>query len=280
MSAFGSELSLVLEEMAAQGDIHVEVVNGRSVHIGQLYGLPVLATLSGVSMINAASQTTALFERFEISRLVYTGIAGGVNPVLRIGDVSIASEVREYQEMRFCRELDPGMYDCEGDDNFGMMFPRPGPCTMSPDFPVDECQRVPWYQVDAEMLAVAEEVSTEVVLNRCGLDRDGNEVCLSHQPQIVVGGRGVAGQTFVDNPDFREWTWEVMEADYLDMETAAVGHVCYIYGAKCLFFRSLSDLAGGGPGQNEIGIWFRIAATNAAMVDLAWIEEWAETHDN
>jgi adenosylhomocysteine nucleosidase len=48
------------------------------------------------------------------------------------------------------------------------------------------------------------------------------------------------------------------------MESAAVAHVAYANGVPFIAFRSLSDLAGGGPGENEMGTFFQLASDNSA----------------
>jgi len=90
----------------------------------------------------------------------------------------------------------------------------------------------------------------------------------------VVGGNGVSGQTFVDNAKFREWTFATFKADVLDMESAASAMVAYANNKPFIAFRSLSDLAGGGEGQNEIKTFFQLAADNAANVMIAFLEAW------
>ena len=100
--------------------------------------------------------------------------------------------------------------------------------------------------------------------------------CLIVEPVVVVGGNGVSGPTFVDNADYREWVWETFEADVLDMESAAVAHVAYVNDVPFLAFRSLSDLAGGGAGENEINTFYQLAADNAAKVLLAFLDAWEE----
>ena len=128
-----------------------------------------------------------------------------------------------------------------------------------------------WFPVDPDMLTVATEVAAGVELIQC----DADNVCLEHAPVIVVGGNGVSGQSFVDNAEFREYVWETFEADALEMETAAVAHVAATHGVPFLAFRSLSDLAGGGPGENEIRTFFQIAADNSALILLTFLEAWA-----
>ena len=98
--------------------------------------------------------------------------------------------------------------------------------------------------------------------------------CLARQPQLMVGGNGVSGQAFVDNAAYRDYAFKTFQANVLDMETAAVGMVAYSNGVPWIAFRSLSDLAGGGKGENEIGTFFKIAADNSARVLLAFLAAW------
>jgi adenosylhomocysteine nucleosidase len=55
------------------------------------------------------------------------------------------------------------------------------------------------------------------------------------------------------------------------MESAAVAHVAYANRVPFIAFRSLSDLAGGGKGENELGIFFQLAADNAAAIVRAFV---------
>ena len=59
------------------------------------------------------------------------------------------------------------------------------------------------------------------------------------------------------------------------METAAAAMVAYANGVPFIAFRSLSDLAGGGPGENEIGTFFQIAAYNSSATTIAFLNAWA-----
>ncbi|QRK07606.1 hypothetical protein JQX13_47730 [Archangium violaceum] len=60
--------------------------------------------------------------------------------------------------------------------------------------------------------------------------------------------------------------------DALDMETSAVAVVAYSNGVPFIAFRSLSDLAGGGSGSNEISTFFQLAAHNSALVVRSFLE--------
>ena len=64
--------------------------------------------------------------------------------------------------------------------------------------------------------------------------------------------------------------WHTFHADALDMETAAVAQVTYQNRVPYIAFRSLSDLAGGGAGRNEVRTFGRLAADNSAALMLAY----------
>ncbi len=252
----------------------VDAINGRSFYVGELRGQKVVMFLSGVSMVNATMMTQTALDHYNITGIVFSGIAGGVNPNLAIGDVTVPAQWAEYQEQVFAREFSDGSYGVppwfRADlGNYGMMFP------VYSDVPhegnsLDAEDSKFWFDADPEMLAVAQQVSSNVDLENC----TASGFCFDHEPEVVVGGKGVSGPTFVDNADYREWVWETFGADALDMETAAVAHVAYTNNVPFIAFRSLSDLAGGGPGENEMGIFFQLAANNSATVVLEFLDAW------
>jgi len=268
-------MSAVQSEMAAlrsQTDIaETRVINGRSYCVGRLAGKDVVLVLSGISMVNAAMTAQTALDHFPASGIVFSGIAGGVNPNLNIGDVVIPAQWGEYQEHFFARETPDGWRTMDPNPpfgNYGMMFPGHTSVTRRGGMPDGE-RRMFWFPVSAEMLEVAGTVAERVRLaNRAGSTN------LSHKPKVVVGGNGVSGSTFVDNAAYREWVWKTFQADALDMESAAVAHVAYVNDVPFIAFRSLSDLAGGGPGENEVNTFFRLAANNSAAVVLAFLERW------
>jgi adenosylhomocysteine nucleosidase len=155
-------------------------------------------------------------------------------------------------------------------EHFGMMFPQKVSVTSSNGSPDSE-KKIFWFQVDPAMLEAARQAANAVRLSRC----TGVGICLAGDPELVIGGNGVSGPTFVDNAEYRDWVWETFDADALDMETAAVAHVAYVNGVPFIAFRSLSDLAGGGPGKNEVVIFYSLAADNSAAVVMAFLGAWA-----
>ncbi len=267
ISAFDAELEKLRSAAKITG---TEVINGRTHYLGTLEGHDVVLLLSGYSMVNAAMTTQALFDHFAVKGVVFSGIAGGVNPDLQVGDVTVAAQWGNYQESHFGREsvsgFDPGRAPAEF-KNYGMMFPRSSSVPVLGAVP-DKLEKRFWFPVDPEALKTATRLAGSVKLSRCTPAGD----CLEKEPRLIVGGNGVSGPTFVDNGAYRQWAWETFRADALDMETAAVAHVAYVNRIPYIAFRSLSDLAGGGVGKNEGKIFGKLAANNSAAVVIEYLK--------
>ncbi len=268
LSAFEPELTLLLARLE-QPTRHR--LNGVEFTTGTLQGQPVVLFLSGVSMTNATMNTQLALDRFNVRGIVFSGIAGGVNPGLHIGDVSVPAQWGQYLEVLMARETAPGQFkppprmDGQLFPPFGMLYPRQVETrTAAHPLPV----RKFWFAADPKMLDVARSLG-KVELGSCKAGQ-----CLTHPPQVVVGGNGVSGQAFVDNAAFREYAFKTFQANVLDMETAAVGMVAYSNNVPFIAFRSLSDLAGGGEGENEMLTFLGIAADNSARVLLAFLAAW------
>ncbi len=268
VSAFDAELAKLRDSTQLTSRV---IVNGRTLWLGKLRGHNVVLLLSGYSMVNATLTTESLLNKFRIKSIVFSGIAGGVNPGLKVGDVTVPARWGIYQEQHFARKTasgwDPGKH--KGDfPNFGMMYPGNSSVARIGNTP-DKPENRFWFPVDSSLLAVARLLSKDIPLKRCANDKD----CLDHQPRLIVGGNGVSGPTFVDNAEYRAYVWNTFQADALDMETAAVAFVAYVHRVPFLAFRSLSDLAGGGPGNNESRTFGRLAADNSATVVLSFLSK-------
>ena len=87
ISAFPAEMNLLLARVQTP---QRHSVNGVFFTTGQLQGKPVVLLHSGISMTNAAMNTQLVLDRFKVTHIVYSGIAGGVNPALHIGDVTLS----------------------------------------------------------------------------------------------------------------------------------------------------------------------------------------------
>ncbi|MET0371088.1 MAG: 5'-methylthioadenosine/S-adenosylhomocysteine nucleosidase [Sphingobium sp.] len=256
-------------------------INGNVFLTGTMAGKPVVLMQSNVSMVNAAMNTQLVLDRFTVKRIVFSGIAGGVDPALSIGDVVVPAGWAQYLEVSFARKTDKGWetpepVDTEAPANYGMMFPR-GVRVGNATEPMKRHYRM---AVDPTLLALAGKVAAEVTLRRCveasktvhaGTAVPQPAACLAHDPKIVVGGTGVSASVFADNAEFREYLTAAWQANVLDMESAAVVQVAYANSVPVIVFRSLSDLAGGDAGGNQMNVFMALASVNSADVVRAFV---------
>ena len=77
VSAMPEELQAVLDLLPDEQRISL---GGRSYWQGHLHGQTVVAVLSGIGKVAAATTTALLIQRFRVSRVVMTGVAGGIGP--------------------------------------------------------------------------------------------------------------------------------------------------------------------------------------------------------
>lgn len=262
------------EWVALQADLTESAehtINGRKFITGKLGGKDVVLFLSGVSMVNAAMTTQSALDRFAITSVIFSGIAGGVDPALSIGDVVVADQWGQYLEAVFARKTADG-YEIppflpkDQFAGYGMIVPRS--VSIARKNAAAEETRF-WFPSDPALLDAARKVAAKLDLEDCAPENK----CLSRPPKIVVGGNGVSGQAFVDNAEFREYVLKTFGAKVLDMESAAVAHVTFANGVPFLAVRSLSDLAGGGEGANEMATFMALASTNSASVVKALLAE-------
>jgi len=297
VSAFGAEADILLADTQNATQF---VINGNTFTTGDLNGNHVVIVLTGVSIENAAMTTQLMIDHFNINHLLLSGIAGGVDAANHIGDVLIpatwAFPLENYwngdstvpspcgttgdlsclglQLSSFTRTpgSDYHVPSSHGPVGTGL-FMRDTFVRTSANFPNGEY--IFDYAVDPAMLQVAQGIHP--ALARCGPLNPS--LCVSTQPVIRRGGRGLSAGFFLANPDYRGYVSHVLQGQSFDMETTAFAHVAYANGIPFIAFRSLSDLA-GGTDFNDVGAFFGsgLAEANSSAVTLAFLTAWANAH--
>ncbi len=190
---------------------------GMVFHAGRLDGHPVVLARAGMGKVNAAIAATLLIERFDCRVLLFSGIAGGLDPELAIGDVVIADHVVQH---------DAG-YTAED----GFVVYQAG---HQPFFnPHDELGHAADGELIARVRAALEELSL------APLSAGGGE-----RPPRLHYGRILTGDQFVNSETLRERLFRELGGAAVEMEGAAMAQVCVAFGVPWLVVRALSDLAG------------------------------------
>ena len=273
VGAFQGELDAIMKFMDPHKIDQEVVINGMPFYLGTAHGKDVVFFKTNTSTINAAMTTQLALSNFNIKKLLFAGIAGGINPELEKGDISIPQRWYHHAQGAYYNKKseEEGYVLREGSEsrhpfgNFGMFFPS-GVSAIR-----DEKQtniKKPFFEADPELLAVARE-TTEFLQED---DKRSLKNGLGTPAKIKVHGAGVAGPVFMDNSDYRDFVFTAFSADCLDMESSAIAHVCWANHVPFLIIRSLSDLAGGQEGENEIAEFADQAKHNAAKVLNAIVE--------
>jgi adenosylhomocysteine nucleosidase len=204
---------------------------------GGLKGHTVVLAHSGMGEVNAAMAATLLVEHFQPAHVLFTGIAGGVNPDLGPGDIVIGGRTAYHDY----GELTPKGF---------RPLPTVNPLTGKPN-PL-------FFPADAGLLARAEKAAADLKLARV---KTGNG---DRIPRVVTGVI-VTGNMFVASPTKSAELRKDFKADATEMEGAAVAQICWQQRVPCLVLRSLSDDA-GTKAQEDVRLFEKTAAQNSALL--------------
>ncbi len=241
LGAFEQEVSLLGDMLTAAKSRSIKGITFTS---GRLDGKPIVLAWTGVGKVNAAMTTTLLLEHFRPARVILTGIAGGVDPNLKPGDIVIAEQTAHH---------DMGILWSDGIEHGGVKNRLTG--DTNPIF----------FPADPNLLAVArraaERATFEPVSRKTG-----------DQPPRAVCGTVVTGDTFVASESACAEFAEKLGADAVEMEGAAVAQLCYQRDVGCLIIRSIADKA------DESAIvdkqkFYATAAKNSATLVARMIED-------
>ena len=213
ISALHEELAEILELMP---DEQRQPLAGREFWVGHLQGHAVVAVLSGIGKVAAATTATLALQRFQPQAVLFTGVAGGLSSQVRVGDVVVGAACLQHDmdaSPLFPRHELPG---------YGRAWLSANPVLLQ-------------LVSDACRLALQDLPNwlDDTVRQRFGLQ----------QPQVHVG-QVVTGDRFVATE--RESTalrHALPEALAVDMESAAVAQVCLDHGTSFVAVRTISDRA-------------------------------------
>ncbi|MDO4588619.1 MAG: 5'-methylthioadenosine/adenosylhomocysteine nucleosidase [Fusobacterium sp.] len=86
----------VIELKSIMSDIQVENLGNLEFFKGNLLGKEVVLVEGGIGKVNASICATLMIEHFKVSKVLFTGVAGGTNPDINIGDIVIGVDQIEH----------------------------------------------------------------------------------------------------------------------------------------------------------------------------------------
>ena len=237
LGAFPPELALLKAKMQQPTDTVIQHIY---ITQGWLNGRQVVLAQTGIGKVNAAIVTTLLLEHFQPRELVFTGIAGGVNPDLMPGDLVVATRTAYHD------------YGTVTPDSLKRR-PTRNPFTMqeNPEF----------FTCDSVLVRLAMAAAANTAFEN-----------IAGKSPRVIPGTIVTGDVFVSSGAAVRQLRSRMNADATEMEGAAVAQVCWQQHTPFIIIRSLSDDAGNNASA-LVRNFYEIAARNAAGLVIALMEK-------
>jgi adenosylhomocysteine nucleosidase len=212
ISAMHEELSAVL---ALMPDERKQVVAGREFWVGHLHGHDVVAVLSRIGKVAAAITATLAIERFGATRIVFTGVAGGLAPGVNVGDIVVADSFIQH-------DLDASP-----------IFPKY-------ELPLYGISRLP---TDAALRSALHGAALKLVSDSFALLGDARALLGDSAPAVHLG-LVASGDRFVSSDaESRALRLALPGALAVEMEGAAIAQVCYDYAVPFGAVRTISDRA-------------------------------------
>lgn len=187
--------------------------------IGSLDGCDVVLAETGMGKVNAALVTTVLAHRFGCRAVIFSGVAGGLDPDLNVGDVVIADRLIQY---------DAGLIEDERLQTY-------------------QAGHVPFINpTDRLGYDVGGMVIDKVRRALGGLELPPLSRLAGGQgrPARIVYGTVLSGDQYLHSEPTRVRLHSEFGGRAIEMEGGAVAQVCEAFGIDWLVVRALSDLAG------------------------------------
>ena len=218
---------------------------GRDFWLGELHGQSVVLALSRIGKVAAATTATALIERFNVTRIVFTGVAGGLAPGVQVGDVVVASGFVQH------------------DMDASPIFPR---------------YELPLY---GRSLIACDEVLSALLFEATYVYMTGAEAASDAQDGVMAHrvhrGLIASGDRFVsaaaESTALRRALQSAgHEALAVEMEGAAVAQVCLDYGVPFAAIRTISDRADDQAHGDFANFVREVAGRYACAIIGQWLD--------
>jgi adenosylhomocysteine nucleosidase len=217
IGAMQEEVAEIIAGMRLQAGYACSRIGMRDYHVGAFDGQSCVVVLARIGKVAAAVTAVTLIREFNVDEIIFTGLAGGLAPSGKVGDVVIAGSLVQH-------DLDARPF-----------FPRHEvPLLGVAEFVTDaalcselENAAMQFFATDFRR-AVASEIAAGFGIGEpalhCGLVLSGDR---------FVGDADEAAELLSRFPD----------ALAVEMEGAAVAQVCHEHVLPCAILRTISDRA-------------------------------------
>lgn len=208
---------------------------------GTLDGRDVVVVGSGMGKVNGAVIATVLADRFGCTTLLFSGVAGGLDPDLNIGDVVIADRVVQH---------DAGLVD----DAQTHVYQAGHVPFINPTDRLG-------YRVHPELLKRVAARLDGYRMAPLSAAAGGN----GRTPRIAYG-TVLTGDQYVHSESVRHRLHREFNGRAVEMEGGAIAQVAESFGIPWLVIRGLSDLAGRDSRFDFLRFVEEVAETSAGIL--------------
>lgn len=221
--------------------VATQEIAGIGFTVGHLDGHRVVLSRAGMGKVNAAMVATVLADRFGCRAIAFSGVAGGLDPGLRIGDVVIAERAIQH---------DAGVIE----DAALRVYQAGHVPFLNPTTQFG-------YPADPVLLARVRGHLDGLTLPALSRNAGGGD-----RPPRIAFGTVLTGDQYLHCEVTRVRLYGDLGGQAVEMEGAAVSQVCENFGIPWLVVRALSDLAGAQSSYDFTAFVDEVAAQSAAIL--------------
>jgi adenosylhomocysteine nucleosidase len=236
ISALSEEQQGLVEAMQSP----YKLIHGqREYWLGQLWEIDAVCVLSRIGKVAAAMTATTLVEKFGVTHILFTGVAGAGDKTVQVGDIVVAESLVQH------------------DMDASPLFPRfEVPLTGLTHFPGDQ-------RMNARLLEAAHAFLDEDFED--AIDDGEKAVFKLSRPRIHRGLIASGDQFIKDREHINGLNAGLPGLVAVEMEGAAVAQVCYELNLPCAVMRTISDNAN----ENAATDFMRFVKSVAARYALS-----------
>ncbi|MBB1140592.1 5'-methylthioadenosine/adenosylhomocysteine nucleosidase [Myroides sp. WP-1] len=193
-------------------------IGNRTYYEGQLGKQKVVVVFSRIGKVAASATASALLLRFNVSEIIFIGVAGGIAPHIEVGDVVVAKDLIQYD-----MDVSP----------------------LRPKYEIPLLQKT-YFETDStrsnQVMKHIENFIAPAILTTKIAPEELKKFAIN-QPKVYFGTIASGDQFFSTDHQKEQLQQALPEVLCVEMEGAAVAQICYEYNIPCSVIRTISDKA-------------------------------------
>ncbi|ADX68295.1 MULTISPECIES: 5'-methylthioadenosine/adenosylhomocysteine nucleosidase [Weeksella] len=191
-----------------------EKIGKRTFYIGKIGKHEVVLAYSRIGKVAAATTVSTLILHYNITQLIFTGVAGAIHPDVKIGDIVLARKLIQH------------------DMNASPLMPRHEIPLLGKTY----------FEVDTKLLERSRKAANNTLLTNSFTEAEKDEFHL-HHPTIHFGLIASGDLFFSTTKQKEKLNQRIQNILCVEMEGAAIAQICYEFSIPFCVMRVISDEA-------------------------------------